>query len=282
MRAAPTTAAATSGALLRVNTGIERVPLLRSRRRPRCVLALSSWIDELATAHKPPSPGPHGRAETIALIKLRIDQAEVVVSRPVRRKVSAGSGLGAYTLVLAVDAAVSITRLDRDVALATIKTEGLDADVLVRVRREAQAMGRLGDHPHIVTVYDIGDEDGQPFIVSEYAAGGSVEDLLGRADLHRLAVTEGIEERPASAVEVRRRLSEIAAATPLPATPAPSASASDASARLHRSRFIGRTKELAVLKGAVEAREQAPRLQVQLEETFHSDSLAGERSPNPA
>lgn len=42
-------------------------------------------------------------------------------------------------------------RLDRDVAIAVIKTEGLDAEGLTRVRREAQAMGRLGDHPHIVT-----------------------------------------------------------------------------------------------------------------------------------
>lgn len=52
------------------------------------------------------------------------------------------------------------TKLDRDVAIAVIKTEGLDQAGLARVRREARAMGRLGDHPHIVTVHDIGDEDG--------------------------------------------------------------------------------------------------------------------------
>ncbi len=77
-------------------------------------------------------------------------------------------------------------KLDRDVAFAVIKTEGLDADGLVRVRREAQAMGRLGDHPHIVTVFDTGDENGQPFIVSQYMAGGAVEDLLRDAAGHRL------------------------------------------------------------------------------------------------
>jgi len=82
--------------------------------------------------------------------------------------------------------------LDREVALATIKTEGLDEDGLERVRREAQAMGRLGDHPHIVTVFDIGDEAGQPFIVSQYMAGGSVEDLLGEAEDHRLSVPEAV------------------------------------------------------------------------------------------
>ncbi len=57
------------------------------------------------------------------------------------------------------------TRLDRDVAFSLIKTEGLDASGLARVRREAQAMGRLGSHPHIVTVHDIGDENRQPYII---------------------------------------------------------------------------------------------------------------------
>jgi uncharacterized OB-fold protein len=36
--------------------------------------------------------------------------------------------------------------LDRDVAVALIKTEGLDESGIARVRREAQAMGRLGSH----------------------------------------------------------------------------------------------------------------------------------------
>src|SRR3970282_1581129 len=65
------------------------------------------------------------------------------------------------------------TKLDRDVAIAVIKTEGLDDAGLARVRREAQAMGRLGDHPHIVTVHDIGDEDDDPYIVSQFMAGGA-------------------------------------------------------------------------------------------------------------
>jgi len=48
--------------------------------------------------------------------------------------------------------------LDRDVAFALIKSEGLDAEARERITREAQAMGRLGTHPNIVTVYDIGEE----------------------------------------------------------------------------------------------------------------------------
>ena len=36
-------------------------------------------------------------------------------------------------------------------------------------------MGRLGAHPHIVTVFDLGEEAGQPYIVTELMGGGDVE-----------------------------------------------------------------------------------------------------------
>ena len=51
-------------------------------------------------------------------------------------------------------------------------------------------MGRLGDHPRIVTVYDTGEENGQPYIVSEYMGGGDLEARLEAAERHRLAVDE--------------------------------------------------------------------------------------------
>ena len=87
------------------------------------------------------------------------------------------------------------TRLDRDVAIALVKTEGLDEAGLARVHREAQAMGRLGDHQHIVTVFDVGDEGGpdgrgQPYIVSQYMAGGALEDLIRQASTHQLAIED--------------------------------------------------------------------------------------------
>src|SRR5262249_36489208 len=78
------------------------------------------------------------------------------------------------------------TRLERDVAIALIKTDGLDEAGLARVRREARAMGRLGDHPNIVTIHDVGEEGTQPFIVSQLMSGGSVEDLLAGSDKRRL------------------------------------------------------------------------------------------------
>jgi len=72
------------------------------------------------------------------------------------------------------------TKLDRDVAVALIKTESLDAEGVLRVRREAQSMARL-DHPAIVTVHDIGEEAGQPYIVAE---GADLDFVLPRFHHH--------------------------------------------------------------------------------------------------
>src|SRR5215831_17984943 len=82
------------------------------------------------------------------------------------------------------------TRLERDVAIALIKTDGLDEAGLARVRREARAMGRLGDHPNIVTILDVGEEGAQPFIVSQLMSGGSIEDLLAGSDKRRLPLDQ--------------------------------------------------------------------------------------------
>jgi len=72
--------------------------------------------------------------------------------------------------------------LDRDVAFALISIEGLDAISRTRVSREAQAMGRLGSHSHIVTVFDLGLEEGQPYMVTELMGGGDVEGLIEKAE----------------------------------------------------------------------------------------------------
>jgi eukaryotic-like serine/threonine-protein kinase len=47
-----------------------------------------------------------------------------------------------------------------------------------RFLREARAGARLSDCRHVVTVYDIGEHDGRPFMVMEYFAGGTVADRL--------------------------------------------------------------------------------------------------------
>lgn len=83
------------------------------------------------------------------------------------------------------------TRLNRDVALGVIKASLGETD-LIRIRREATAMAQLSDHPNIVPVYDTGEENGHPFIVSQYMKGGDADSLLRRTDSRRLDQRQAI------------------------------------------------------------------------------------------
>jgi eukaryotic-like serine/threonine-protein kinase len=47
-----------------------------------------------------------------------------------------------------------------------------------RFLREARAGARLSECRHVVTVYDIGEHEGQPFMVMEHFAGGTLADRL--------------------------------------------------------------------------------------------------------
>jgi|TARA_B100001971_G_scaffold165014_1_gene155564 serine/threonine protein kinase len=84
------------------------------------------------------------------------------------------------------------TLLDRDVAFALIKTDELDVESRARIGREAQAMGRLGAHANIVTVFDVGEHDGRPYLVKEFMAGGDVEGLIERAGNRGLPLKEAV------------------------------------------------------------------------------------------
>ena len=85
------------------------------------------------------------------------------------------------------------TTLDREVAFALIKSEGLDETSRARIQREAQAMGRLGSHTHIVTVFDLGEEQDQPYMVTELMGGGDVEGVIEDAQDHRLPLEQAIK-----------------------------------------------------------------------------------------
>ena len=83
--------------------------------------------------------------------------------------------------------------LGRDVALAVIRTEGLDETSRARISREARDMGRLGDHPHILSIYDLGEEGGQYYMVLPLMPGVDVEGLIEDAPDHRLPLEQAIE-----------------------------------------------------------------------------------------
>jgi serine/threonine-protein kinase len=84
------------------------------------------------------------------------------------------------------------TRLNRTVVIKALHPEkARDADSRRRFFQEAQAASAL-NHPNIVTVYDIGSENGVDFIVMEYVKGSPVDVLLtGGALKPDLAVRYG-------------------------------------------------------------------------------------------
>ena len=85
------------------------------------------------------------------------------------------------------------TLLDREVAFAFIKSEGLDEVSRLRIKREAQGMGRLGSHPNIVTIFDLGEHQGQPYMITELMGGGDLEGLIARAPGQRLPIAQVLE-----------------------------------------------------------------------------------------
>jgi pimeloyl-ACP methyl ester carboxylesterase len=71
------------------------------------------------------------------------------------------------------------TTLGRDVALKfMLHAPRLEAPRLDRLQREARTLAAL-NHPNIVTIHQIGDADGVPFLVLEWMGGGSLADQRG-------------------------------------------------------------------------------------------------------
>ena len=90
--------------------------------------------------------------------------------------------------------------LEREVAVKTLTVEGtLDAESRNRFEVEAKAAAKL-QHPNIVTVFELGEERGMPFIAMELLPGADLEALLRSGD--ELLLAEKLEV----VVEVSRGL----------------------------------------------------------------------------
>jgi hypothetical protein len=71
-------------------------------------------------------------------------------------------------------------KLDREVAIKVLADNFAgDDEVRSRFAREARLAARL-DHPNVVQVFDVGEDDDRPFIVMEHVEGGTLDDRLNR------------------------------------------------------------------------------------------------------
>ena len=85
---------------------------------------------------------------------------------------------GMATVYLAYD-----PRFEREVALKVLPREMLhDPQFRVRFEREAKTIAKL-EHSAIVPVYDVGEEDGQPYFVMRYMTGGTLSERLAIGSL---------------------------------------------------------------------------------------------------
>jgi serine/threonine-protein kinase len=74
-------------------------------------------------------------------------------------------------------------RFEREVAVKVLPHEMLhDPQFRVRFEREAKTIAVL-EHAAIVPVYDVGEQDGQPYFVMRYMTGGSLTDLMKKGPL---------------------------------------------------------------------------------------------------
>ena len=101
-----------------------------------------------------------------------------------------GTRLGPYEIVSAIGAGgmgevykARDTRLDRTVAIKVLPEHvAADPDLKQQFEREAKTISSL-NHPHICTLYDIGEQDGIDFLVMEYLEGDTLAQRLQKGAL---------------------------------------------------------------------------------------------------
>jgi Tol biopolymer transport system component len=86
------------------------------------------------------------------------------------------------------------SRLGRDVAIKVLpKTFACDSDRLHRFEQEARAVAAL-NHPNILAVFDVGQQDGSPYLISELLEGESLRAVVDRGSLpQRKTIEYGVQ-----------------------------------------------------------------------------------------
>jgi beta-lactam-binding protein with PASTA domain/tRNA A-37 threonylcarbamoyl transferase component Bud32 len=112
------------------------------------------------------------------------DQVGRVLGGRFRLVAPIGTGASAHVYV------AEDVKLGRRVAVKVLHPAlAQDETFLRRFRAEAQAVAALR-HPHVMQVFDWGEDDDGPYLILEYLSGGSLRDLLDRG--HRLSPSQAL------------------------------------------------------------------------------------------
>ena len=151
---------------------LERSPLSRSTfLNETCGqdAALRAEVESLLAAHE------------AAGASFERPAVDALVDRPLQR----GDRLGSYEIVELLGAGgmgevhrAFDTKLGRDVALKVLPTLLTPSgERLARFQREARILASL-THPHLLTVHDVGEVEGRPYLVTEFIDGGTLKTWL--------------------------------------------------------------------------------------------------------
>ena len=97
--------------------------------------------------------------------------------------------------------------IERDVAIKTLLPNVPDdvmGDVRERFLREARSAGRL-NHPNIVTIFDVGEQEGMAYIAMEVLEGRSLQEMLREPDRIPLATIVDVAAQVADALDHAQR-----------------------------------------------------------------------------
>ena len=121
---------------------------------------------------------------------------------------TSGTRLGPYEVLSPIGAGgmgevykAKDTRLDRTVAVKVLPEHFAESpERKARFEREAKAISQL-NHPHICTLYDVGEQDGIAFIVMEYIEGETLAERLSKGALpldtaleYGIQIVDGLHE----------------------------------------------------------------------------------------
>ena len=84
--------------------------------------------------------------------------------------------------------------LERDVALKWLPAYfSQDQTFTERFKREIRVIAHL-EHPHIVPIYDVGENEGRPFIIMRLLDGGTLRDKIQRGNFNLAELVQAIEQ----------------------------------------------------------------------------------------